>query len=354
MSKPRDNATFAARLLRWFDASRRDLPWRRTRDPWAIWVSEIMLQQTRVEAVRASYERFVARYPTPESFAKASDDALMLAWKGLGYYRRARLLREGARAVAKDHGGRVPNDADALGALPGIGAYTRGAVGSIAFGLPIAAVDGNVERVLARHLALTDDIGTAASKRTIHETASARLDPQRAGDFNQAMMELGAMVCTPQSPRCEQCPVAQDCRGRAQGIAASLPNKKKPRAPTLVDARVALVPQKGGVLAFRIPDGEPNAGQWELPGPGALCSSEVGDFAALTLARCGAKLELGPALGSIKHAITHHRITVTAHAASVRSRSVGGLETRMLGDPDTPWTTISRKVFAAVREIEDA
>ena len=354
MSKPRDNATFAARLLRWFDASRRDLPWRRTRDPWAIWVSEIMLQQTRVEAVRASYERFVARYPTPESFAKASDDELMLAWKGLGYYRRARLLRDGARAVARDHGGRVPNEADALGALPGIGAYTRGAVASIAFGLPIAAVDGNVERVLARHLALTSDIGTAASKRTIQETASARLDAQRAGDFNQAMMELGAMVCTPQSPRCEQCPVAQDCRGRAQGIAGSLPNKKKPRAPTLVDARVALVPQKGGVLAFRIPDDEPNAGQWELPGPGAVCSAEVGDFGSLTLARCGAKLELGPALGSIKHAITHHRITVTAHAASLRSRSLGNLEIRMLGDPDTPWTTISRKVFASVRGIEDA
>ena len=345
----RSESAFSHRLLQWFDRARRDLPWRRTRDPWAIWVSEVMLQQTRVEAVRASFERFVARYPTPKSFADASDDALMLAWKGLGYYRRARLLREGARAVVRDHRGTVPNDADALAELPGIGDYTRAAVASIAFEIPIAAVDGNVERVLARHLALRDDVGTAIGKRAIREAAAARLDHERPGDHNQAMMELGAMVCTPQSPRCGECPVAADCRGLAEGIAQQLPKKKPPRAPKLVDARVAVVHQDGCVLAFRIPQGEPNAGQWELPGPGALVSVEEGEFEPRTRDRCGARIEIGPSLAAVKHAITHHRITVTAHVGALRSRTAGELQPLPASDPEVAWTTISRKVFAAMR-----
>ncbi len=342
--------SFSQRLLRWFDRERRDLPWRRTRDPWAIWVSEVMLQQTRVEAVRAAFERFVARYPTPRSFAEASDDALMLAWKGLGYYRRARLLRDGARAVVRDHRGAVPPDADALAELPGIGDYTRAAVASIAFEIPIAAVDGNVERVLARHLALRDDVGTAVGKRAIRDAADARLDRERPGDHNQAMMELGAMVCAPQSPRCDACPVADDCSGRAEGIAHELPKKKPPRAPKLVDARVAVVHRDGGVLAFRIPEGEPNAGQWELPGPGALVSVEEGEFEPRTRDRCGARIEIGPSLAAVKHAITHHRITVTAHAGALRSRTAGSLQPMTESDPEVAWTTISRKVFAAIRE----
>ncbi len=346
------DTAFSQRLMHWFDRARRDLPWRRTRDPWAIWVSEVMLQQTRVEAVRAAFERFVARYPTPESFANASDDALMLAWKGLGYYRRARLLRDGARVVVRDHRGAVPQDADKLAELPGVGAYTRAAVASIAFDLRIAAVDGNVERVLARHLALRDDVDAAVGKRAIRAAADERLDHDRPGDHNQAMMELGATVCTPQSPRCDQCPLAADCRGLAQGIVMTLPRKKPPRAPTLVKARVAVVRQAGGVLALRIPDGEPNAGQWELPGPGALVSVEENEFSARTRSRCRAGIEVGPVLAEVRHAITHHKITVVAHAGALRSRNAGSLRAQEPTDPDVPWTTISRKVFAAMHESE--
>lgn len=340
---------FASRLLRWFDVARRDLPWRRTRDPWAIWVSEVMLQQTRVEAVRKSYERFLLAYPTAASWAQASDDELMSAWRGLGYYRRARLLRDGAREVVLRYGGGVPRDADAIAELPGVGAYTRAAIASIAFDLPLAAVDGNVERVLARHLALRDDVATAPMRRAITAALTERLDRARPGDFNQAMMELGAMVCTPTSPSCGRCPVADDCLGRRAGIAAELPVRKPPRKPTLVNAIVAVVPVDGGVLGLRVPAGEPNAGQWELPGPGALKSVDEVDFGEATASRCGTRIELGPRLANIKHAITHHRITVAAHAGRLAIRSRGALEALQQDDPAVPWTTISRKVFAAVR-----
>ncbi|MDO8348996.1 MAG: A/G-specific adenine glycosylase, partial [Planctomycetota bacterium] len=153
-----DRRPFAVRLLAWFDQNRRDLPWRATRDPWAIWVSEVMLQQTRVAAVRSAYERFLRRFPTVASFAAASDDDLLLAWRGLGYYRRARLLREGARAVIAQHGGAVPADPAALGELPGVGDYTRGAIASIAFGFVTPAIDGNVERVVSRHRGVRENV----------------------------------------------------------------------------------------------------------------------------------------------------------------------------------------------------
>lgn len=342
----RSGPAFAARLLAWFDANRRDLPWRRTRDPWAILVSEIMLQQTRVEAVRAAFVRFLDRYPTPAAFAAIDDDELLIAWKGLGYYRRARMLRDAARAITAHHGGRLPADLDLLGALPGIGDYTRGAVASIAFGIAVPAVDGNVERVVARHRALTDDVGTTAARRTVAAIVTAWLDPARAGDFTQALMELGATVCTPTSPACERCPVAADCEGRARGIAATLPVRKPKRAPTLVTSRSLVVPHRGGVLAFRIPDGEANAGQLELPGPGALATVAIDELGRATADRCGIRLDAGPELATVRHAITHHRITHIAHAGALARGSAPRLPAVAPADPDAPWTTIARKVFA--------
>ena len=339
---PRRVAPFAGRLLAWFDAHRRDLPWRRSRDPWAIWVSEIMLQQTRVEAVRAPYERFLARFPTPQAFAAATDDELLAAWRGLGYYRRARLLRDGARAVVAQHGGRVPQDLEALGELPGIGAYTRGAIGSIGFGHPEPAVDGNVERVVARHRALREDVKTAPMQRQIRAVAMEWLDAARPGDFNQALMELGAMVCTPTSPACERCPVAADCQALAGGLTGTLPVRKAPRAAVEVEARVALAIGPQGALGGRIPEGEPNAGQLELPGAGMLRSCAAEELAAVLRERFAARLQLGGVLATVRHAITCHRITLRAHAATVQSP--GRLGWFPLDDT-TPWTTPSRKVF---------
>jgi A/G-specific adenine glycosylase len=338
-------ADFGRRLLRWFDARRRDLPWRRTRDPWAIWVSEVMLQQTRVEAVRAAYERFVRRFPSPADLACASDDELLAAWRGLGYYRRARLLRDGARQVVAAHGGSVPSDPAALAALPGIGAYTSGAIGSIAFGRCLPAVDGNVERVTARHRGIEAEIRSAAARSRVREAVAAWLDRERPGDFNQALMELGALVCTPISPGCDHCPVADDCIARAAGIAERLPIRKPRRATVDVVARVAFVTRGAMALGNRVPAGEPNADQVELPGAGVLVSVPEARLPATLRARFGARVEVGSAVATIAHAITHHRIELHAHAATVHDR--GRLDWFPI-DEATPWSTPARKVFRRV------
>ncbi len=303
-----------------------------------------MLQQTRVAAVREPFERFLRRFPTPAAFAAASDDQLLAAWRGLGYYRRARLLRDGARCVVAEHRGSVPNDLEALGALPGIGAYTRGAIGSIAFGHAEPAVDGNVERVVARHRALPDDVKSAPMQRQIRAAVAQWLDPDRAGDFNQAMMELGAVICTPTSPDCTNCPVATDCRALAGGLVATLPVRKAPRAAVEITARVALAIGPAGALGGRIPAGEANAGQLELPGAGMLQNCAEAALEQTLRDRFGARLRSGPVLASIRHTITCHRITLHAHAASVVA--AGRLAWFPLDDA-TPWTTPSRKVFRA-------
>jgi len=338
----RPRTDFAARLLAWFDAHRRDLPWRRTRDPWAIWVSEVMLQQTRVAAVREPFARFLQRFPTPAAFAAASDDEVLAAWRGLGYYRRARLLRDGARAVVRDHQGAVPGELAALGTLPGVGDYTAGAIGSIGFGHAVPAVDGNVERVVARHRGLRQELESAAARRQVRAVAAGWLDPRRAGDFNQALMELGAVVCTPARPDCARCPVAADCAALAQGLTAALPVRARPRPAIAITARVALVLGRRGALAARIPAGEPNAGQVELPGPGMLVSVAAADLPAAVRARFGARLRCGAVVATVRHAITCHRITAHAHAATVQA---GGSLAWFPLDEATPWTTPSRKLL---------
>lgn len=341
-------ARFADRLLAWFDANRRDLPWRRTGDPWAIWVSEIMLQQTRVETVRRIYDAFLERYPTPESFASIADDELLGAWKGLGYYRRARLLRDGARAVRDEHGGVVPADPKALRALPGIGEYTQGAIASIAFGHALPAIDGNVERVFARHRAIEANVRTSPGKRAVRDAAVEEQCSSRPGDFNQALMELGATACSPLNPSCEACPVATDCAARAGDRVATLPVLPS-RPPTLeVLARAVLVERRGGkVLGYRIPAGQINAGQVDLPGPGplSLCP-EPQQLQGTIFEYFGATMDVGEALPPVRHGITNHRITMIAHRATLSGRVPKELLAARPDDPGIPWTTLARKVFA--------
>ncbi|MBL8727076.1 MAG: A/G-specific adenine glycosylase [Planctomycetes bacterium] len=338
-------ASFGHRLLRWFDANRRDLPWRRTRDPWAIWVSEVMLQQTRVEAVRDSYERFVRRFAAPADFAAASDDELLAAWRGLGYYRRARLLRDGARRVVAEHSGRVPSDPAALAELPGIGPYTLGALASIAFGHAVVALDGNVERVTARHRGIRTAVRSSPARERVRASVAGWLDRDRPGDFNQALMELGAMVCTPASPGCDRCPVAGDCVAHAAGLTGELPVKAPRRAAVDVQARVAFAARGAEVLGVRVPAGEPNAGQIELPGAGVLVDTGEPELAAALRRRFAARVEIGAELARVRHAITHHRIVLHAHAATVRER--GRLQWFPLDEP-TPWSTPARKVFRQI------
>ncbi len=217
----KDLAAFRRALLRWYDQHRRKLPWRETRDPYRIWLSEIMLQQTRVAAVREHYRIFLERFPNVQALAAASEEAVLAAWSGLGYYRRARMLHQAAQQIAEQYGGCFPQNSEVLLALPGIGRYTAAAIASIAFAEPVAVVDGNVERVLQRFIG----INLTAPQTWPH--AQALLVKSRPGDFNQAMMELGALVCVPREPRCAMCPVRKWCVKQGEAPRAEPPSRQK-------------------------------------------------------------------------------------------------------------------------------
>ncbi len=321
-------------LCAWFARHRRDLPWRRTRDPYAIWISEAMLQQTRVEAVVPYYERFLARFPTVRALAEASVDDVVAAWSGLGYYRRARALHAAANEIAEQHGGELPRDRDAFLALPGVGPYTAGAVLSIAHGASEPVVDGNVARVFSRLFGYDDEPG-GPLQRKLWSKARELVPARSSGDvspgaWNQALMELGARVCTPRSPNCAACPLASECVARREGKTAELPRPAKRRAP--IDVRVeVLVAERGpDVLLVRRPATGRMARMWELP------TREVPDEDGRTYlwpSRHAVAFRAGEhELHAVSHAITHHRIRATVHAATagkVRSRATGAaLETR--------------------------
>ena len=250
-------------ILRWYLRNRRDLPWRHTRDPYAIWVSEIMLQQTRVETVIPYYLRFLERFPTVESLARSREDAVIAAWSGLGYYRRARHLRETAAIIVREHGGRVPEDPDVLRRLPGIGDYTAAAIASVAFGRVATAVDGNVIRVIARIEGLRGSRAAPRLKREVTRTAERLAEGPKPGDWTQALMELGAMICLPREPRCDTCPARTLCAARASGTPDRYPEPPSTRPPRRVE-RVMLAAWKGDrLLLVRESAGEPAS--WTIP-----------------------------------------------------------------------------------------
>lgn len=339
------------RLLAWYRERRRDLPWRRTRDPYAIWVSEVMLQQTRVETVIPYYERFLSRFPTPLALADAAADDVLALWSGLGYYRRARLLQRGAASVA-GLGGALPSTRDGLREVPGIGPYTAGAIASIAFGEAVGLVDGNVARVLARLFVLEDDMRGPGMKRA-HALADhlvARADP---GAWNQALMELGATVCTPRSPSCASCPVAARCGARAAGRQASLPflsPKAKPRESRL-EAVVARLDE--GVLLGRRAGDRLFGGMWEPP-----LAEGVAPELTHPLLRANAGLALaGPPelAGSVVHVLSHRRLTIDVvrlplakpPAASLAVAGYDAFRVVPLADLGTLGvSTLARKVLA--------
>jgi len=246
MLQPHELRTFRKQLLKWFGEFQRDLPWRRTRDPYRIWLSEIMLQQTRVAAVIPYYERFLERFPDVHALAAAPPEEVLRLWSGLGYYSRARNLQHAAQQIVAKHGGVFPRDeAEAL-KLPGIGRYTAAAILSIAYGAKHAVLDGNVARVLARIFAVRGDLRDAKRWQGLQKQANTLLDPQSPGDWNQAMMELGATLCTPRAPQCLLCPVAQFCRARKLGLAESLPAARKKRATVEITLASAVLLDPGG------------------------------------------------------------------------------------------------------------
>jgi len=250
----RDLRVLRRSLLDWYDAHRRDLPWRRDADPYHIWVSEIMLQQTRVAAVLDHYASFMRRFPTVEALAKAREQSVLALWSGLGYYHRARRLHQAAKDIVREHNGEFPRSAEAWRELPGIGRYTAAAIASIAFGEPVAVVDGNVERVLDRMF------GVAQGRESAWQQAETLLDRVRPGDFNQAMMELGATICTPRSPQCPLCPMITWCASRGTDAPKKQPKRRREQV------HYALARKGDSVLLVQRPaDAARMSKMWEVP-----------------------------------------------------------------------------------------
>src|SRR6478735_6794307 len=229
-----DSKAFQSDLISWFKQEQRDLPWRKDQDPYKVWVSEIMLQQTRVDTVIPYFNRFIEQFPTVEALSKAEEEKVLKAWEGLGYYSRARNLHSAVKEVHEKYGGQVPDNPKEISSLKGVGPYTAGAILSIAYGIPEPAVDGNVMRVLSRILLIKDDIAKPKTRKVFEEIVREIISIENPSYFNQGLMELGALICIPKNPSCLLCPVREHCRGYAEGVQKELPVKSKAKAPKMV------------------------------------------------------------------------------------------------------------------------
>ena len=289
-------------LLQWFQANKRLLPFRQEPSAYHIWVSEIMLQQTRVAAAIPYYNRFIAALPDPAALAACEPDALRKLWQGLGYYNRVNNMQKAARIVCEQYGGNLPADYDALRALPGIGDYTAGAIASIAFGIPAPAVDGNVLRVFARLYNDEADVMQPATKRLFTGRVVEQMPKDAPGPYNEALMELGALICVPGTPHCESCPLAEICRGYAAGRQAELPVKPAPKAKTPAAVTVAMVESPAGLLLQRRPAKGLLAGLWQ---PAAWEKALTREELAAELAKIGVQVSWDEALPAARHVFTH-------------------------------------------------
>ena len=305
-------------LLSWYRAEKRDLPWRRTHDPYAILVAEFLLQRTRIKTGLPYYARFLSRFPTVAALATASEADVLCAWEGLGFYGRARKLHEAAKVIVARHGGAVPADCEALRALPGVGPYTAGAVGSIAFGLRAAALDGNARRVLTRLLWSQVKPGAEGDL----ESLAYDLVPVEApGEWNQAVMELGATVCLPRHPRCEACPVSAECDALAEGVQERVPPRATPAKVPVASVMFGLVEDRGRILLARRPPRGLLAGLWGLPGGEVETRSA---FRALVRDETGLDVAPGETVARVDHVFSHRRWSGSVIRARVRDGRVRG------------------------------
>jgi len=316
---------FSQRLIEWYEGVKRDLPWRHTSDPYRILVSEVMLQQTRASVVIPYYERFLAAYPTAAALAAAPESELLAMWSGLGYYSRARNLQRAARDAASA----FPRSYEGLRALPGVGDYTAAAVASIAFGLPHAVLDGNVVRTMARVTNDAGDVSSPAVRRRLQQAADARLDHARPGLFNQAMMELGATLCTPRKPQCLLCPVSALCEGRKAGRQDQLPVKLGKAKPIDEAVTLLLVRRKEEALFWLRPaDSARLAGFHELPEASQLPQATRGRL-----------------IGEVKHSIVNHRYTIAVYEAALAEAPPGFVWLDPAEALTKPISTIAKKAL---------
>ena len=319
-------------MLAWYAEMHRDLPWRRTRDPYAILVSEIMLQQTRVETVLGRYESFLDRFPTIAALAAAPLDDVLAEWSGLGYYRRPRRLHALANEVVDNHGGEIPDTLDELLDLPGLGPYTAAAVGSIAFGIPALSVDGNVGRIMCRIGGIEDDFRRAPVRRRLETMAADALRAHAPGNVNQAIMELGARVCTSRSPSCDECPCASYCEAHARGIEELIPPANRQKVEAVAE-HAAVVEDGGRFLMLRGQRPSLVADMWEFPTLDSRLAGKAGRSRAAPdnrtskaalgryLTSLGWTVDLGPKIGEIRHGMTNRRIACCVYEAQLTPNS---------------------------------
>ncbi len=353
---PRKARSLVAALLKWFDANARDLPWRRTRDPYAVWVSEIMLQQTQVKTVIPYFNRWMSALPDLRALAEAPAGTVHRLWEGLGYYTRVRNLQRAAQLVVARHDGVFPERFDDVLALPGIGRYTAGAICSIAFHQPAPILDGNVIRVLTRVFNIADNARERRTtdrlwrlSTTLVKSAEQSHAPAACSALNQSLMELGAIICTPRAPQCEQCPLQESCGARRAGRAETLPNLGK-RAPTIARRFVAAVVSRDGKwLVRQRPEGVVNAHFWEFPNVEIPPAATEADARAALEQELGARLDTLEPLGLVKHSITRFRITLEAFGCTLAHGkprpSAGGWKTPAQ-IAELPFTSAHRRVAA--------
>jgi A/G-specific adenine glycosylase len=353
---------FRKNLLRWFSEAQRDLPWRRTKDPYRVWLSEIMLQQTRVAAVIPYYERFVARFPNVQSLAEAPEQEVLRFWAGLGYYSRARNLQKAAQQIVQQHNSQFPDTHEEALELSGIGAYTAAAILSIAYSKKFAVLDGNVARVLARLGAVRGDLRSNGQWQKLQDTADTLLAPNAPGDWNQAMMELGATVCTPRSPQCLLCPVREFCDARKRGLSDVIPAKREKRANEEVRlAALVLVDTQKRTLLLPPPKTAPENVQdpdvtvllsrmWHFPTirVHTNAEAELTVLAAKLFGRRQTNAVLTP-LKKVRHAVTYRQITLNPFRMDVRKLpAIADANTIALTDlSSVPISNLTRKVATA-------
>jgi A/G-specific adenine glycosylase len=309
---------FRRKLLVWYRRHARDLAWRRDRDPYRVWVSEIMLQQTQVVTVEPYFERFMAAFPTIRALAAAEEDAVLQLWEGLGYYRRARQLHRAAKIIAAEYGGQFPDDPEAVRRLPGVGRYTAGAILSIAFDRPEPILEANTIRLLSRLLAYRGDTGRAAAQRLLWRAAETLLPTRGAGRFNQALMELGSQVCRPREPDCPNCPVIDLCPTHRDGLQALVPARRRKPLTEQVREAAVVIAWRGRVLLVRRGEGERWAGLWEFPR--FVCDrADAPSTAAELIAKIhkctGIAVQYPRSLTTLRHGVTRFHITLECFAA---------------------------------------